>query len=374
MKHLLFVDDEPRILDGLRRTLRPQQEIWTCHFATSVDEAWEKIEGQPLDVVVSDINMPGKNGLSLLEKIKNSEEHKYTPVLMLTGNGDGNVKRRALDLGAADFLQKPCDPVEMLARLQNVIALKTFQDEIRRQNAHLEEVVRCRTQELEASRREIIFCLAKAAETRDSDTGNHIVRVALYSRLLAEALNLDVKTQEAILLASPLHDVGKIGIEDQILRKPGPLTMEERAEMQRHCQIGANILKAELEPTFAALAKLDGRTALTSSTNELLELAGRIALFHHERWDGTGYPLGLKGDEIPLEARIVSVCDVFDALRASRPYKDPMSMDITIEVIQKQSGLQFDPAIVDAFLSRVDEFEEIRRNLDDSTEWMSEAA
>lgn len=374
MKTILFVDDEPRILDGLRRTLRSHQDVWNCEFSSSVEDAWSVIQSREIDAVVSDINMPGKNGLDLLERIKTSEEHKYTPVLMLTGNGDASIKKQALELGAADFLQKPCDPIEMTARLRNIIALKTFQDEIRRQNTQLEEVVRTRTQELEASRREIIFCLAKAAETRDSDTGNHIVRVALYARLLAEALNLDVKIQESVLLASPLHDVGKIGIEDQILRKPGPLTEKEREEMQRHCQIGADILRAELQPTFAALAELDGRTAATSATNELLELAGRIALFHHERWDGTGYPFKLTGEEIPLEARIVSVCDVFDALRASRAYKDAMPLDEAIEVIRSQRGLQFDPAIVDTFLARIDEFEAIRQSLADEQEYQAKAA
>lgn len=374
MKTILFVDDEPRILDGLRRTLRSQQDVWTCEFSSCVDEAWNLLNSLEIDAVVSDINMPGRNGLHLLEKIKNSEEFLYIPVLMLTGNGDGNIKKQALELGAADFLQKPCDPIEMTARLRNILALKTFQDEIRRQNAQLEEVVQKRTQELEASRREIIFCLAKAAETRDSDTGNHIVRVALYSRLLAEALGLGAKIQESVLLASPLHDVGKIGIEDQILRKPGPLNPEEREEMQRHCQIGADILRAELQPTFAALAELDGRCSATSATNELLELAGRIALFHHERWDGEGYPFQLRGEEIPLEARIVSVCDVFDALRATRAYKDAMPLDEAIEVIRSQRGLQFDPLIVDTFLARIDEFEAIRRSLADEQEFQAKAA
>lgn len=361
MKHLLFVDDEPRILDGLRRNLRQYNDRWDCSFAGGVQEAIERLESNPIDVVISDINMPGRSGIELLKYVRDSELHLHTPVLMLTGNCDADVKRQALELGATDFLQKPCDSVELTARLQNVIALKHFQDEIRAQNEALEELVRRRTRELEQSRRNIIICLAKAAETRDTDTGHHITRVALYSQILAKQLGLNPSQQEVIMLASPLHDVGKIGIADDILRKPGPLTPEEREEMQRHCHIGAEILRAELLPTFRSISEIRYDAGIVDSSNELLETASRIALAHHEWYDGSGYPSGLSGELIPQEARIVSICDVYDALRSARPYKNSMSVEQTLAIIDKGSGTQFDPVMVEALRSCVGEFELIRR-------------
>lgn len=360
MKHLLFVDDEPRILDGLRRNLRQFSDRWNCSFAGGVQEAIDKLAVDPIDVVISDINMPGRNGLELLKHVRTDEQFRYIPVLMLTGNCDAEVKRQALEMGATDFLQKPCDSIELTARLQNVIALKHFQDEIRSQNEALEELVRKRTRELEQSRRNIIICLAKAAETRDTDTGHHITRVALYSQILARQLGLDSSQQEVIMLASPLHDVGKIGIADDILRKPGPLTPEEREEMQRHCHIGAEILRAELLPTFRSISEIRYDAGIVDSSNELLETASRIALAHHEWFDGSGYPSGLSGEQIPVEARIVSICDVYDALRSARPYKNSMSVEQTLSIIEKGSGTQFDPSMVDALRSCVNEFEMIR--------------
>ncbi len=360
MKNLLFVDDEPRILDGIRRSLRPYCDQWICHFAGSTQEALECMDQTSVDVVVSDINMPGRNGLELLAHLREQEDYRFLPVLMLTGNCDSDVKKRALELGATDFLQKPCDSVEMIARLQNVIALKHFQDEIRIQNEALEALVQKRTRELEQSRRNIIICLAKAAETRDTDTGHHITRVAFYSQILARELGLDVPTQEVIMLASPLHDVGKIGIPDEILRKPGPLSVEERQEMQRHCEIGAKILQAELIPTFRTMSEIRYDSGITDSSNELLEVASKIAIAHHEWFDGSGYPSGISGEEIPIEARIVSICDVYDALRSARPYKNSISADETVAIIEKGRGTQFDPRMVDAMRNCVGEFERVR--------------
>lgn len=345
MKQLLFVDDETKVLDGLRRMLRSKREEWQCHFVTSVDEGMAVSESVELDAVVSDVNMPGKTGLDLLRMMRSAPATKYLPILMLTGNGDVGTKRDALELGATDFLNKPFDFEELIARLQNAIAMKNFQDEIRNQNTLLEQRVADRTIQLEKSRRDIILRLAKAAETRDTDTGNHIVRVGIVSQLLAKLLGFDQDFQNRILLTAPLHDVGKIGIADDILQKRGPLTTEERDRMQRHCQIGAEILTEDLGPVFKHFEPDN-----TPAENDLLHIAARIALNHHERWDGTGYPTGLAGEAIPIEARIVSVADVYDALRSRRPYKEDFTPRDTLNIIQLGSGSQFDPDVVKVFV------------------------
>jgi putative two-component system response regulator len=308
------------------------------------------------------VNMPGRSGLDLLKIIRNEERTRYWPVLMLTGNGDVGTKRSALELGATDFLNKPFDFVELTARLQNAIALKGFQDEIRRQNEILEQRVADRTLALEQSRRDIIFRLAKAAETRDSDTGNHIVRVGVVAQLLAEAVGLSAAAQQEILLTAPLHDVGKIGIGDEILRKPGPLTPEERAKMQEHCRIGAEILTEDLGEFLRKLGDVEDSN---SGGNDLLQAAAKIALFHHERWDGTGYPHGVKGEQIPVEARIVAVADVYDALRSKRPYKSDFDPGKTLRIIQEGAGSQFDPRIVEVFESIYPRIEATLANLRD---------
>jgi len=354
LNSLLFVDDEIRVLDGLRRMLRAKREVWDCHFASSVDEALVAIETTNFDVVVSDMNMPGKTGLDLLTAMRAEERTHFTPFLMLTGNGDSNLKRAVLEAGANDFLNKPFDFVELQTRLRNVIALKAFQDEIRDQNILLEHRVQSRTAALESSRREIILRLAKAAETRDTDTGNHIARVGLAAQLIAKYLGFDEAAQERILLTSPLHDVGKIGISDDILRKPGPLTPEERSKMQEHCRIGFEILTQNLQPMFKVFGALEDSS---QDRNDLLEAAAKIARYHHERWDGTGYPDGVAGEDIPIEARIVAVADVYDALRSHRNYKRAFNPAETLAMIQEGSGTQFDPIVVDALVANYETIE-----------------
>jgi response regulator RpfG family c-di-GMP phosphodiesterase len=370
MNTILFVDDEVRVLDGLRRMLHSKRDEWRCIFAESVDAAVSLIDSESLDAIVSDVTMPGKTGLDLLRFVRNQPSTRYLPVLMLTGNGDIGTKREALSLGATDFLNKPFDFVELTARLQNAIALKKFQDEIRTQNEFLEERVRDRTEELEQSRKDIIFRLAKAAEARDTDTGNHIVRVGLASQLLAKALGLDEATQERMLLTSPLHDVGKIGIEDHILRKPGSLSDDERRRMQEHCRIGAEILTEDLRGFLQRLGENTG----DSGENDLLKVAARIALCHHERWDGTGYPNGLRGEEIPIEARIVAVTDVYDALRTKRPYKDEFDSNKALQIMLEGAGTHFDPHVIGTFASIYAEVESALESLRRGDEPLEQAA
>jgi len=298
MKQLLFVDDEVRVLDGLRGMLRTNRKIWECHFATNVDEALDISGKIDLDAIVTDINMPGKTGIELLHTLRQDDQKKFLPILMLTGNNDAAVKREAFDLGVTDFLTKPFDGIDLVARLQNVLAMKGFQDEIRIQNKILDQRIAERTIQLEHSRRDILFRLAKAGEIRDADTGEHIVRVGITSGLLAKALGYDEIYQEQITIAAPLHDVGKIGISDSVLRKPGPLSPLERQAVQEHCVIGAKILSENLGQIVNQLSEIQ----YVGFENHLLTMAATIALHHHETWDGRGYPYGLSGEDIPIEA------------------------------------------------------------------------
>ena len=361
-KRILFVDDEPNFLDGLRLMLRMQRNVWEMIFVKSVDEALDQTYAMEFDAIVSDVRMPGRDGFDLLAALRESEPASTTPVIILTGSGEKDLKRRALDLGATDLLSKPVNAEDLLARLRSVLRLKSYQDEIKHQNEVLEERVRERTADLEMLHRDIICRLAKAGEFRDEETGNHVMRVASCSRVLAEALALSPKLVERMFLASPLHDLGKIGIPDSILLKPGKLTPHEREIMEQHCEIGMSILIEEpkgMGAFFRGLAGYLGE-AMGRIPDPLREMAATIAMSHHEKWDGSGYPRRLGGDAIPLPGLIVAVTDVYDALRAKRPYKEPFSVEKTLAIIRKSSGSHFSPEVVVSFDKVADEFERIR--------------
>jgi response regulator RpfG family c-di-GMP phosphodiesterase len=368
LKRILFVDDEVRILDGLRRMLRSKIVDWDCHYCTSANEAMALLEASCFDAVVSDLNMPGRSGLDLLRDIRSSEIHGRLPFLMLTGNGELSKRHEALQMGATDFLSKPTDFVELTARLTNVIAIRDYQEEVERANQLLEERVKERTRILEQTRHEIVLRLAMACETRDTDTGRHILRVGSFCRLLALEIGCDEEYAETLLLASTLHDVGKIGIADSVLLKPGRLTEEERLLMQAHCLIGYRILSADGPEQLAETVKV------RPERNEILQMATRIARWHHERWDGDGYPDGISGADIPLEARIVAIADVYDALRSPRPYKEAFTEEKTAEIIMGASGTQFEPALIDAFVRRRVDMDELYLRLADDVEEISIAA
>ncbi len=346
VRRIVFVDDDSRVLDAFRRMLRKMNGEWESRFFDSVDEAWKSIEADVPDAIVSDLNMPGKSGIDLLKLVRSEPDTQFLPFILLTGNNEVKKRMECLESGATDFLNKPCDFSELVVRLRNALTLKDFQDEVRGQNEILEQRVRERTIELESSRREVIFRLARAAELRDSTTGFHILRVGLLSRMLAEEMGFDAKLQENILLASTLHDIGKLGIADSILLKPARLTPEEFKAMQAHCQIGADVLKSDLHSTFSLLS------GGANGSNGLLEYAAEIARTHHEKWDGSGYPAGLSGKEIPVSGRIVAVADVFDALCSKRPYKEAMEFSDALKAIQQGSGSHFDPAVADAMVRR----------------------
>jgi putative two-component system response regulator len=347
---VLFIDDEPALLDGFRRMLRAQTAVWDMQFMSDPVAAWDFLQREKVEAVVSDVAMPRMSGLELLQRIRKHPRTHDLPVAILTGLNEADLKLQVLDLGATDLLSKPLQPAELLARLRNMLRLKAAQDELKQRNCELEARIEQRTRQVRRSRMQIIWRLSKAADFRDEETGEHVLRVACYSAAIAETLGLPRAAVEKIFVASPLHDIGKIAIPDAILLKPGKFTDEERRIMQTHCELGRRIL---YEPSVAeacagshsACGSDDGDDA-----DDLMAVAQQIASAHHERWDGTGYPSRLAGTEIPLFARIVSVADVYDALRSTRPYKSPIPPRESLEIIMAGRKTQFDPDVVDAFL------------------------
>jgi putative two-component system response regulator len=282
------------------------------------------------DLLILDLDMPTMNGFEVLEAIqRETGPNVYFPVLILTADISREAKQRALKAGAKDFVSKPFDPMDLVLRSSNLIQTRFLHLQIARHNEELEERVRQRTIELEEAQRQTLERLALAAEYRDDDTGQHTRRVGNLAAALARELSLPTDEVEIIQKAAPLHDVGKIGIPDSVLLKPGRLTAEEFDQIKKHTRIGAELLRG------------------TSSS--LLRAAEEIARSHHEKWNGTGYE-GLSGNDIPLRGRLVSVADVFDALTHARPYKDAWTVEDAIAEIVSQSGRQFDPVVVEALV------------------------
>ncbi len=346
--NILFVDDEVNVLSGIRRMLRNVESGWVIHTAESVDLAIACAQDQDIDVVVSDFNMPERDGLDLIRSLKSSADLNDIPVIMLTGNAEVDLKRRALDAGAIDLLSKPVQQEDLIARLRSVLQLRMYQKQLVESNVLLEQRVEERTQELARSRNELLWRLAFAVEARDNETGSHIARVARFTREIAIAMGLPTNEVESLYAASPLHDIGKIAVPDSILHKPGMLTEDERQEIQKHCQIGWDIL---MHPS-----DLDGAE---SDTNPLLECAAEIALNHHEKWDGSGYPRGLSGSDIPIAGRIVAAADVLDALCTKRSYKESIPFEESFSAIQEMSGSHFDPDVIRACVACCDKLKMI---------------
>ncbi|MGH2853304.1 MAG: HD-GYP domain-containing protein [Solirubrobacteraceae bacterium] len=327
---ILAVDDEESNLLLLRRVLERDgyTNLQTTTDATQLPELFVKTRPR---LVLLDLHMPKVDGFELMERLGPlSGERRSIPFLVLTADATEETKRRALSLGARDFLTKPLDHTELLLRVRNLLQVQQLQDRLYEQNANLESEVAERTSDLEQARLEILDRLSLAAEYRDDDTQEHAWRLGRTSALLAVELGLPHGDIELLRRAAPLHDIGKIGIPDAILLKPGKLTAEEFEQIKTHTTIGAEIL--------------------SGSRSLLLGMAERIALTHHERWDGAGYPRGLGGEEIPLGGRIVAVADVFDALTHARPYKDAWAVKEAVAEIFHQSGRHFDPIVVRAFL------------------------
>lgn len=366
-KRVLFVDDEHRVLEGLRRMLRDLRGEWEMSFAASADEAMRLLLKSDYDAVISDVNMPVKDGFDLLRAIRSDEHTRDIPVVILTGNAEQGLKRRALDMGATDLLNKPADREDLIARIENVVRLKRYQDRIKQDKATLELRVRERTAELERSRMELIWRLGKAGEFRDTDTGNHVVRVGYYALELANALGLDPEFGRRLFVTAPLHDLGKIGIPDAILLKPGKLTPAEWDVMKQHTRIGAKILRENVFNEHAAAILGDILGADLEQGNPLTEMGASIAMNHHERWDGSGYPAGIEGEEIPIEARITTLADVYDALSSKRPYKEAFPEEKVLHIMRQGVGTQFDPEAFATFERSLDAFRRIGVELADDT-------
>ena len=358
---ILMVDDEELNIEVVRRYL----EIGGYRNLISTDHAGQALpmmgQNRP-DVVLLDIHMPDINGLEILAAIRSDEELCRTPVLILTGSSDPETKLIALQAGATDLLQKPVHGEELLARLGNVLKIKAYQDRLYKYSEELEEAVKRRTAELEASRLDVIHCLARAAEFRDDDTGQHIIRVGRYARVIAKQLGFSREELDILEPAAQLHDVGKIGIADSILLKSGKLTPEEYEMMQKHCGFGRKIVQRVPDSDAALLRRHTdmGARIMDVSSSPVLEMARRIALTHHERWDGNGYPLGLAGEDIPLEGRITAVADVFDALSSRRPYKPPFPLQKCFTILEEGRQTQFDPKVLDAFFERRDDIIQVQ--------------
>jgi putative two-component system response regulator len=359
---IMVIDDESTNVKVVRRLL--EMAGYTRFFTTTDSTtAIAMLHQECPDLVLLDLMMPQVSGLDILAEVRFDDDLSNIPIVILTAVTDRETKLRALELGATDFLGKPLDPSELVARVRNVLAVKAFQDRLENYSKDLEAAVRLWTAELELSRQDVIHCLARAAEYRDDDMGNHIIRVGKYARLLGEALGITGERADVLEQAAQLHDVGKIGIPDSVLLKPGKLTAEEFEVMKTHCGFGQHILKPisnEDEIILRRHAEV-GAKILEVGTSPVLVLAERIALTHHEWWDGSGYPARLCGEQIPLEGRITAVADVFDALSSTRCYKSALPLDKSFEIMASERGTHFDPAVIDTFLCLKGKVAEIQR-------------
>lgn len=336
---ILIIDDEAANLKLLDKMLAAQgylQRILVQDARASV----ERYQESRPDLILLDLNMPHMDGYAVIEALRALNDPLLPPIVVLTAQHGREFLLKALEAGARDYLTKPFDRSELLMRVRNLLEVQRAQRLLHDQASTLENLVRARTRELHETRLSIIRRLGRAAEYRDNETGQHILRMSHYSALLAEHLGWDKPAVDLMLNASPMHDVGKIGIPDAILLKPGRLTPEEFKIIKRHPSIGGELLAGDDSP--------------------LMRMARDIALYHHEKWNGEGYPHGLRGEAIPQAARIVTVADVFDALTSSRPYKRGWPIEDAIRFIREGAGSHFDPEIVECFLAHTDAILAIR--------------
>lgn len=344
-QHVVIIDDQKTGRAILEALISKISSNIKCYSFSDPHEALLACEKLPPDLLITDYRMPLMDGIEVIKKFRQLNACEITPVVMVTIVQDRDVMYTALEAGATDFLARPFDHYECQARCKNLLDLYKFQKASFNRNKILENRVSQATEDIKNRESEALICLARAGEFRDEGTGNHIFRMAKYSLEIARELGLDNDHCDRIWRASPMHDIGKIGIADNILLKPGSLTPAERKIMESHTTIGYDIL--------------------TGSKSPCLKLGASIALSHHEWFDGTGYPEGLKGDEIPIEARVVAIADVLDALTTGRPYKLPWSMEDSLEHIKKSAGSHFDPDCVNALLSIEDRIRQIFNELHD---------
>ena len=360
-RKIMMVDDETLNISVVAEYLK----AGGYHDLVSTDDPTQALSlasRERPDAILLDLHMPQLSGFDILKLIRADQALAWVPVVILTSSTDYDQKLLALELGATDFLQKPLHYGELMARLRNILMAKAYQDQWKDYSKTLEAAVRKRTAELEASRQEVIHCLARAGEFRDDDTGYHVIRVGRYTRIIGQQLGIEEQSLDALEQAAKLHDIGKIGIPDSILLKAGSLTAQEFDAMQKHSNFGKRIIEGIHESESPQLRQHTeiGAKILDAARSPILMLAMKIALTHHERWDGTGYPLGLSGEDIPLEGRITAVADVFDALSTKRSYKPAFPLKKCFSIMEGGRGRHFDPRILDAFFARRDEIVQIQ--------------
>lgn len=348
MPKVLIVDDNATNLTLFRHLLKKLDDIHSECFENPV-EAIEWCKRNEPDLVLLDYMMPMMNGLEFIQQFRAIDGYKDIPLIMVTADTESNVRQRALEMGAHDFLNKPIDKMELLARVKNLLMLRETQLALTDRAAWLAIEIKKATADLRAREKEMVIRLSRAAEHRDPETGQHLLRMANYSRLIARELGLSEAEQELILEAAPMHDIGKVATPDAILLKQGKLTEDEFSIMKQHAAIGYSIL--------------------SGSDSLLIRTAATMALSHHEKFDGSGYPRNLKGEEIPLFGRIVAVADVFDALTSSRPYKKAWKLEDAAQFLKDQSERHFDPKCVCAFLNVWEEVLTIHTQYQDQDEY-----
>ncbi|GAB0112240.1 response regulator [Pseudoalteromonas distincta] len=310
---ILIVDDEPANLKVMREVLGNQYRM---SFAKSGSAALALLEKELPKLILLDIMMPDMNGFEVCQTIKANPKTSHIPIIFVTALGDESDEYKGFELGAVDYITKPISPAIVRARVKTHLSL-------------------VQAEQLKQAHVDLVQRLGRAAEYKDTDTGEHIVRMSQYSKILALAIGMPEHKAELLRQAAPMHDVGKIGIPDAILLKPGRLTSEEFEHMKKHALIGGQIL--------------------ANSSSPLLQLAYTLAIEHHEKWDGSGYPNGIKGEDISVEGRIVAIADVFDALTSKRPYKEAWSVEKTVQHMKEQAGTHFDPALIELFLKNLDD-------------------
>ena len=339
-RKVLVIDDESTGRTILTKIIQQVEgDVSVAAFDNPL-EALKWLDSNHPDLIITDYRMPDMNGIELIRQIRERPGCQDIPIMMITVVSEKSVRYDALEAGATAFMTRPIDQIECRTSCHNLLKLHEQQAIVQDRADWLARQVEVATQQIVSREKETLIRLAKAGEYRDEETGYHVVRMAKYSRQIAEALGLSEKECDEIEYAAPMHDIGKIGITDKVLLKPGKFDQDEWQAMQQHTTIGHSIL--------------------SNSQSRYIQTGSIIALNHHERFDGTGYPHGLAGKDIPLVARIVSVADVYDALTSSRPYKEPWSTDDSKDYLETNLGSQFDPLCVEAFFERIDNIDDIQ--------------